>query len=228
MYLTLDGMGNVLEQEVRGPNGELSARVTRLFDALSRLQGEQGALATSGTKLQYDPNGNLTALIDQMGRTTIRQYDNFNRTTRIHLPTPGPTSTSHIVSYSYNHQDLLTSVSDPRLLKTSYTFNGFGKRTAISSPDTGTRKSVFDGAGNLESIRDSRGVVTTYAYDAAQRLIRRGSTSYEYGAPATAASGRLKEMRDDSGQTSYTYDSFGRILAKRSVSSLGQLRGTSA
>jgi YD repeat-containing protein len=213
-HLDLDGMGNVVQEQVYGPDGELAWKLTRSFDVLNRLQLEQRGLQQAGTTFEYDRNGNLTRLIDQLDRATTRQYDSFNRVTREQLPTPLSDSSPHVIDYTYNQQDQLLAVRDPKGFTTRYTVDGFGQRTALSSPDTGVSSSVFDGAGNLTSSTDARNVVTSNAYDAAGRVTRAGTSTYEYGAVGTAGAGLLTMMRDESGQTEFGYDGFGRLLTK--------------
>lgn len=220
-HFDLDGMGNVVQQQIFGASGELSWKLTHSFDVLDRLQLEQRALQQVGAGFQYDRNGNLTKQVDELGRTTTRQYDRFDRVVREQLPTPSPSSSRHIIEYTYNQQDQLLTVRDPKGLTTRYTVDGFGQHVALSSPDTGVSSAAFDGAGNLISNLDARGVSMSYAYDAAGRVIasgvtgaRAGRSSFEYGAPGSAAAGQLTVMRDDSGQTVFDYDGFGRLLTK--------------
>jgi RHS repeat-associated protein len=99
--------------------------------------------------------------------------------------------------------------------------DGFGQRTALSSPDTGTSSYRFDAAGRLAARTDARGVVTSYGYAPVGRVTRAGVTSpsigissYQYGAPDTPAAGQLTAMRDDSGHTEFDYDGFGRLIGK--------------
>lgn len=215
LHFDLDGMGNPVRQAVYGPSGELTRKASLAIDALNRLQSVQGGQDDAATSYQYDGDGNLTTVSDPLGHVTSLEYDTFDRVVRNVLPAPTSAARRSTIAYSYNHQDQLLSVTDPKGLLTSYAIDAYGQRTGVTSPDTGSSTTTFDAAGNPVSMRDARGVVTGYAFDAAGRVTMNGSSTYEYGAPGTAAAGRLTAMRDDSGETIYAYDGFGRILTKR-------------
>jgi RHS repeat-associated protein len=112
------------------------------------------------------------------------------------------------------------SVRDPRSLSTTYTVDGLGNTNELKSPDTGTTSMTYDAAGNLKTSTDARGKVTTYSYDALNRVSAIGFTSgtgiaFTYGAPdAPGAAGRLVNMTDESGSTSFGYSAFGELSAK--------------
>ncbi len=213
-HFDLDGMGNVVQEQHYGPSGEPAWKLTRSFDVLNRLQLEQRGLQQAGIAFEYDRNGNFTKLIDQLGRTTIKQFDSHDRVVREQLPTPSTNSSRHIIDYTYDQQDQLLTVRDPKGFTTRYTVDGYGQRTVLSSPDTGVSTFAFDGAGNLTSSTDARNVVTSYVYDVTGRVTRAGTSSFEYGPAGTAGAGRLTVMRDDSGRTDFGYDGFGRLVSK--------------
>jgi YD repeat-containing protein len=113
-------------------------------------------------------------------------------------------------------------VSDPRSLVTGYTVDGLGNLTQQQSPDTGTTTNTYDSAGNLLTQTDAKGQVTTYLYDALNRValitFHDGSKQqYVYDAGANSI-GRLASITEldaanvQTNQTSYAYDSHGRVL----------------
>ncbi|WP_211444599.1 RHS repeat-associated core domain-containing protein [Collimonas humicola] len=145
-------------------------------------------------------------------------------------PVPAAGGTSPTVSFTYDGQDQLSTVTDPRNLVTSYAVDGLGNQNALTSPDTGSTSKTYDAAGNLKTRTDARGKTTTYSYDALNRLTQISyasgtATQFEYdggtsGAPN--AKGHLTRMVDGSGQTTYAYDGFGRLLTKvQTLSSTG-------
>jgi RHS repeat-associated protein len=214
VHFTLDNMGNVIRQETRAPRGELVATAQRTFDALSRLQKEQRDDQDPGTSYAYDRGGNLTTITDPLGRITAQAFDAFDHVTAQTLPAPTPGAARPVLGFSYSNQDWLLAVTDPRKLTTGYVIDGLGQQTSIISPDTGTSISQFDGAGNPDYSVDAAGRKTAYRFDAARRVTQIGTSTFEYGKDANGANGRLTKTRDDSGQTAYTYDGFGRLLAK--------------
>jgi RHS repeat-associated protein len=211
---TLDNIGNVIKQEVHGVGGELVTTSKRTYDALNRLQKEQRDDQDAGVSYAYDRGGNLTKVTDQLGRATTQVFDSFDRVMTQILPPPAPGAAAPVIGYGYSHQDDLLSVTDPRKLTTRYTVDGLGQQTSIISPDTGTTITKFDGAGNPDFSTDSAARKTTYRFDATRRVSQIGSSIFEYGKDGSGATGRLTKMSDASGQTSYTYDGFGRLLTK--------------
>ncbi|MDL2357501.1 MAG: RHS repeat-associated core domain-containing protein, partial [Pseudomonadota bacterium] len=214
IHFTLDNMGNVVHQEVRGSGGDLVAQARRTFDALNRLQKEQRDGQDAGISYTYDRGGNLIAVADQLGRMTTQVFDGFNRVLAQTLPPATPGTPAPVIGYGYSHQDQLLSVTDPRKLTTRYSVDGLGQQTSVISPDTGTAVTQFDGAGNPVSRSDAAGRTTTYRFDAARRVTQIGSSTFEYGKDGSGATGRATAMHDESGQTSYAYNGFGRLLAK--------------
>ena len=72
--------------------------------------------------------------------------------------------------FTYDAQDNLTRVTDPKGLNTGYTYNGLGDLLQLTSPDTGITQYSYDSAGNRQSQTDARGKTQTYTYDALNRL----------------------------------------------------------
>jgi RHS repeat-associated protein len=174
------------------------------------------------TSYEYDAMGNRTKITDPLGHVTTQNYDSLGRLTQQTQPVPAAGGVSPIVKFSYDGQDQLSTVTDPRNLATSYTVDGLGNQSALTSPDTGTTNKTYDAAGNLKTSTDARGKTNTYSYDALNRLTQISYTSgvatqFEYDggtAGAPNAKGRLTRMIDASGQTTYAYDGFGRLLSK--------------
>ncbi|MDB5821333.1 MAG: hypothetical protein JWR21_37, partial [Herminiimonas sp.] len=211
---TLDNMGNVTQREVHGASGELVTRMQRAFDALNRLQKEQRDDQDAGISYAYDRGGNLTAMTDQLGRMTTQVFDNFDRVIARTLPAATPGTAPPAIGYSYSQQDQLVAFTDPRKLTTRYTLDGFGQQTGLVSPDTGTTSTQFDVAGNPDFRVDASGRKTTYRFDSAHRVTKIGSSTFEYGKDGSGSTGRLTKMNDESGQTSYAYNGFGRLVDK--------------
>ena len=182
----------------------------------------------------YDAMGNRRKVVDPLGLTTTLDYDALNRPTlltqTLQLPQT-PTGVIRPAVYfpvttlqGWDGADQLQSVRDPRSLVTSYVRNGLGDTSSQVSPDTGTTGATYDAAGNVLTRTDARGKTTTYNYDALNRLTRISYTTgvgstFEYDGgtaspkPANAV-GRLTKFTDESGSTSYSYDSFGHVTNK--------------
>ena len=180
--------------------------------------GPAFAQQTTTWNYQYDANGNLRQVTDPLSNVTTRQYDALNRLVKTIQPVPQTGSAAPQIGLGYDGLSQLTSVTDPRSLMTSYTVDGLGNIGTTSSPDTGTASSVFDPAGDLISRTDAKNKRATYTYDALNRLT---SISYPTGTgttftydQGTNAIGKLTKITDESGNTTYTYDNFGRLASK--------------
>ena len=173
---------------------------------------------------EYDANGNVVKTTDPRGKVSTQTYDGLNRLTQQVQPPAASGQTAPTVGMGYDALGQVRSVTDPRNLGTTYAVNAFGDQTQLVSPDTGTTNATFDAAGNLKTATDARGKTTTYTYDALNRLTKADyptgtDTVYEWDGgtvtptPANAR-GRLTKITDESGNTTYTYDGFGRVLVK--------------
>ncbi|WP_211441782.1 RHS repeat protein [Collimonas humicola] len=188
------------------------------------------AVQNTTTSYEYDAMGNRTKITDPLGNITTQSYDPLGRLIQQVQPVPAAGGASPTVSFTYDGQDQLSTVTDPRNLVTSYTVDGLGNQNALTSPDTGSTSKTYDAAGNLKTRTDARGKTTSYSYDALNRLTQISyasgtATQFEYDGGTTGAPnaiGHLTRMIDGSGQTTYAYDGFGRLLTKvQTLSSTG-------
>jgi RHS repeat-associated protein len=174
------------------------------------------------THYEYDANGNLTKVTDGLSNAASQRYDAVDRLIQQSQPHPdtagaqlGNTSTQ------YNAMDAVTDITDPRGLATTYTKNAFGDVLTLSSPDTGITVNTYDDAGNLITRTDARNETLSYRYDSLGRLIKMGYGSglavifsYDQG---NNGIGRLTQMIDPAGTTSWTYNNQGRVTSKTYV-----------
>ncbi|MFC5476008.1 RHS repeat-associated core domain-containing protein [Paraherbaspirillum soli] len=199
--------------------------VSAVLFALACLNDMTAAAQTAQnttTSYEYDAMGNRTKITDPLGHVTTQSYDNLGRLIQQTQPAPAVGGSSPTIGYSYDGLDQLSTVTDPRNLVTSYSTDGLGNQTALTSPDTGSTSKTYDVSGNLKTRTDARGKTTTYSYDALNRLTRIDyasgvATQFEYDGGASGAPnaiGHLTRMIDGSGQTTYAYDGFGRLLSK--------------
>ena len=193
-----------------------------------------GGVLTTG--YGYDAAGRLktTNLPKGNGQSDVRQvtntYDSLGRPMSTVLPPPSGAASSPTLGFGYDGLDQLQRVTDPRQLSTTYTTNGLGNTTRLSSPDSGTTPangdSTFFADGLLQTRKDARGNLFTYAYDDLGRLTSitysSGTASvFEYdggtGAPNTYAVGKLSKITDESGNTTWAFDGLGRVKSKTQV-----------
>jgi YD repeat-containing protein len=84
------------------------------------------------------------------------------------------------------------------------------------SPDSGTTTYTYDAAGNRRSRTDARGVTVNYTYDALNRLTvvdypTNSDTVFTYDLPCANGKGRLCQIAEAVGTTSYGYTSRGQL-----------------
>ena len=140
-------------------------------------------------------------------------------------------------SFKYDGLGELLSAADGRSNAVEASYDLLGRRTKLSSPDSGEVLLAYDGAGNLSRKTDSalrgRGEAIAYEYDAFERLVkvqypRSAVAEYSFGAPGAAAggAGRLVERRDSSGSLRFEYGLLGETTAiSRSLRRLTPLAG---
>ncbi len=98
------------------------------------------------------------------------------------------------------------------------------------SPDRGKRTYWYDGGGNLIKLLDGDNTYWEFTYDAANRRITETfpfgtaynmAFTYDQTSGGNYGIGRLTQVTDSSGSTSYTYDAQGRVTAAAKVISGG-------
>ena len=176
IHYTLDLAGNRTKEETFDASGTLKRSVSRTFNSLSQLLTVVDALNRTvlafDTTDGYDAEGHPNHSADANGVQRKQGYDALNRLiSTIDDYNGNNTATANAQTAStYDATDNLEAVSDPSSLNTVYDRNGLGDLTGIHSPDTGTTTFTLDAAGNRLTRTDARGVVTTYTYDALNRL----------------------------------------------------------
>jgi RHS repeat-associated protein len=217
---TLDNAGNRTREDIRDPAGSLTRRLSRVYDTLGQLQSQLDAY-NHGTGLTYDANGNTATTTDALGHASANTYDPLNRLVATLQDVGGIAATTQ---FTYDAQDNLTRVTDPKGLNTGYTYNGLGDLLQLTSPDTGITQYSYDSAGNRQSQTDARGKTQTYTYDALNRLTQSTAPTrkylYDSGNTSVCADGersnkgRLSGINDPSGTTRYCYNRFGELTRK--------------
>jgi len=211
---TLDSSGRAVKTEVFDNAGILVRTSSVAYDGLGRVKQRVGANGQV-TQYTYDDRGNLTQSVDALGNTTSTSYDALNRPILITDPL------LYTVQTTYDDNDKVTSSRDPGGNTTTYANNAIGEQTGITSPDSGVTSMTLNTGGMVATRIDARGASATYTYDALGRITQ---TSFSDGTGITKTYdvaingvGRLAQMTDPSGATSYTYDSFGGTASKTQV-----------
>lgn len=213
---TLDNAGNRTQEVIKNSSGTIVKTKSQVFDELSRLMQDVGA-SNQITDIDYDKNSNPTQVTDPKLNPTGQAYDALNRLITQTDPD------NETINYTYDDQDRIKTVTDQRGLVTTYNYNGHGDLLSIISPDTGTTTYQYDEAGNRTQQTDARNIVVDYTYDALNRLTaisypanpgENVTYSYDDIANGNFGKGRLTQITDQSGQTSFKYDHRNNLIEK--------------
>ncbi|QGJ19349.1 hypothetical protein F7R28_13735 [Polaromonas sp. Pch-P] len=154
------------DSTVRGRNGLFNTPFVAGLCSLAILSFAAPVFAQSMTwQYGYDAMGRPTTVLDPNGLATYIYYDSLGRPIQTQQPANTGTSNPTVTGFSYNANDSLTQVTDPRNLNTNYTPNGLGDVTTQTSPDTGASQYTYDANGNVQTKTDARGKLTQYTYD---------------------------------------------------------------
>jgi RHS repeat-associated protein len=167
------------------------------YDA--RGQVSRIAQAQRTVDIVRDSLGRATSWTDALNRTTNVEYDSANRVISSTLPE------GRRIDFSYDRNGNLTSVTPPGRTPHTFTFSPVDLVTGYDAPN------ADDGAG-----------ITTYDYNLAKQLVavnRPDGVTVNYFYEGDAAlgtvnnpnTGRLKVIRQPRGDTTWTYDSAGRV-----------------
>lgn len=211
---TYDTKGNRTKEEIKDTSGTIQKTVSYQYNQLNQLIKTINPDNTY-TLNSYDARGNRIAVKNPNGNTTAYFYDTLNRLSKVMQP--GGVQTG----YTYDKRGNLTSVTDPNGNTTTYEYDKENRLTKTISPDTGTITYTYDLNGNLKTKTDANGITITYQYDSANRITKIDfptDTDIVYtNDNCTNGKGRLCNMLDASGTTSYEYTAKGQIIKETKV-----------
>ena len=176
-------VANRLSSTTRVVNGA-NVTTSSVYDALSRVVSTVNA---NGHALStgYDPNGNIASRSDSLPRVTTYTYDEDNRP---------------------------LTIVDPENRQTSFTYSytSTGRTETVTTPD-GAVTRAYDRDGRLTSMRDKKGLVTSYSYDSASRRNAVTDAANVVTRMTYDATNNLKTVADPRGNvTTYSYDVLNR------------------
>ncbi|HWH93963.1 MAG TPA: RHS repeat-associated core domain-containing protein [Baekduia sp.] len=159
------------------------------------------------TAWTYDANGNVASVADARGNATAYTYDANNRNTK----TTRPDGTT--LRQAYDPKGTMVSQTDGAGNSTTYTLDSGDHPSSVTDPLGRTTTFEYGSVGQLQHATDPLGHFASYDYDTNDQLSSiyywgGSSTSVSYGYDAT---GRRTSMSDQTGSTSYTIDSLGRL-----------------
>lgn len=126
-------------------------------------------------KYEYDSRGNLTRIIEALGRPEQRvteySYDDYgNRLTEKRL---GDAVTAEsTTTYTYDDKGNVTSVTDPQQTKVVYTHDAMGNVLTAKDPRQNLWAWTYDNAGRVKSEKNPLGHTSRYEYDKVGNLAK--------------------------------------------------------
>jgi len=207
-----DLAGNITQSTIKDAESNVKNQQQTVYDKLNRVHQRISA-SDAVWQNQYDTLGNLIKLIDPAENTSSVIFDVLKR------PTQQKDQLEKPQNFQYNSMGQVTAVSDALGRTTTYKYNGFGDVIEQKSPDSGLTKFEYDLAGNMTKRIDARGIVTQFSYDALNRMLSQTyvdttqNVSFSYDNPTSGqfGIGKLYQVHEPSGSTTYHYNTFGDI-----------------
>jgi RHS repeat-associated protein len=190
---------------------------------------------TQLTQYEYNTVGNVTKMVDPMGRETrleyapngidlIRVAQKTGATTETtlaeftydeqHRPLTAKDAAGQTTHYAYNAAGQVTQVTDPLNQTTRYVYDALGYLTQVINPrGKVARQLTYDALGRIASETDSEGHTRTYRYDDFDRVTE---VSYPDGTREITAWDKLDQIvvTDREGrQTRFIHDAVRNLIA---------------
>ncbi len=196
---TYDPVGN--RKTMTYPEGQV---VTYSWDGVNRLTTLQDSAVGSWT-FQYDAGSRRTRLTHPSGLNTTYTHDKANRVTKLETKTSGG---ALVESFNYPYDDVgnRLSIIEESGNTTTYAYDNVYRLKSESYTGGLVINYSYDGVGNrLTEVRNA--ATTSYTYDADNRLMARGTTTYGYDDNGNTISKTVQGQ----GTTSYGYDFENRL-----------------
>lgn len=148
---------------------------------------------------------------------TVQEYDGTHSSCNTSEGTPYATT-----RYTYHVMGNLKTVTDEKNNKTVLTYDPIGRKLAMHDPDMGNQIYDYDAASNLMYQRDNKNQHIYFQYDALHRLVQKdygtakpvgsGDVQYLYDGTTDFRKGRLRQVLDVAGSTTFYYNAMGQVV----------------
>ena len=211
---TYDSKGNRTKTQVTDEQGTIVAKTESRYNQLNQVIQTTDAEGNS-TSFEYDASGNQTRIIDAKGHITQNQYASQNRLIKTIDALGGETT------YQYDINGNRTTVIAANGATTTFTYDSFNQLTTENSPDRGQTHYQYDISGNRIQTTDANSHIKQTQYDALNRKTQESWTghpeltiNYSYD-NCDNGIGKLCQITDASGYTSYQYNRDGLVTQKQ-------------
>ncbi|WP_244885615.1 RHS repeat-associated core domain-containing protein [Amycolatopsis vancoresmycina] len=158
----------------------------------------------------FDADGHRTSATDANQKTTVTTFDPVGQAVKV---TQADNSTSIT---DFNPDGTVADTIDGLGAKTTYGYDGQGRKNSRTDPDNRTSAVHFDPAGHALTATDPAGRVTTNGYDPAGQL---KSMTYSDGVTPKVTygydpAGHRTTMTDGTGTSIWTYNTFGEVTSQ--------------
>jgi RHS repeat-associated protein len=203
----------------------LGHSTTYSYDSNNRLISTTDPAGHSQNQT-YDHVGNILTQTDGNGNVTTTTYDNRNRLTSV------ANALGQITQYTYDNNNNRLTQTDGNGNTTTDQYNARNELNRHIAPQgiiggapnytydpAKTETRAYDAYGNLQTLTDRNGAVSTYAYDVHQRQLSQITQNAAQTASQSVTvtydnNGNILTQADSSGVTSRTYDQLGRTTGK--------------
>jgi RHS repeat-associated protein len=187
-------------ERIESPAGAVSYE----HDAVGRLASVLGSAGE--TSYGYDPAGNVVEEIAPNGVSTRAAYDLRNRVTELRHSRGATMLASFSYQLSPTGRRLRMTEADGSV--ETYSYDALERLIGETRTGLNPRSSVYeyDAVGN-RARRVRNGVQTLYTYDADDRLLTAGATSYTYD-----PKGNLLSRTTGGASSSYEWNTDGRLV----------------
>ena len=224
-----DAFGRKVRECIRQTDGQDVCTDTK-YDNAGRVSQEslpfKGGAASKWNTYGYDGYGRLSQQTHASGKTTTYTYAGNSITEtkngishksvynamgeQVSVTDPAGT-----ITYTLRPDGQPVTITAPGNVKTTFSYDAYGRQTAIHDPSAGNRTFAYDASGNLQRETDADNRVKTMSYDVYGRLTSKVlpefTTSYAYN-----GYGQLTTETSNNGISSvYEYDSYGRLAKER-------------
>jgi RHS repeat-associated protein len=198
---------------------------TSIYDAMGRVVQATAPDGTRGLSCHDDWVSVSIDANDHKKRTTrdaygrvakVEEYTGTFTTCSTAVGTPYATTT-----YAYDVLGNLKTLTDAKGNQSTMVYDTLSRKTSMHDPDMGDWTYQYDANGNLTLQTDAKTQQIHFQYDALNRRVQKdygtqktlgsGDVVYTYDGTTNNRKGRLQQVDDASGTTTFYYDITGRV-----------------